>query len=92
MEFSNVYTSEGLKIRAMEAQMAEQQKLTWGLLVLGVTIGFMGMHFVIARPLTRELSQMKRDMSQRETRMQELSGAGDQVWDANSLLSSLKSH
>ena len=85
-----MYTSEGIKLRAIESQLAEQQKLTWGLLVLGVAIGFVGMHFIVARPMTRELERMQRDIVAMESRMQELTGATDQAWEANSLLSSLK--
>jgi hypothetical protein len=85
-----VYTSEGIKLRAIETQLAEQQKLTWGLLVLGIAVGFVGMHFVVARPLTRELERMKVEMVSMEGRLEQLTAAGEQVWEANSLLSSLK--
>jgi hypothetical protein len=85
-----VYTSEGAKMRSIENQLAEQQKQSWLMLVAGITAGFIGLHFMMARPLVRQIAQMQQNMAQVEQRMQDLVGARDTVWEANSLLSSLK--
>lgn len=85
-----MYTSEGNKLRSIENQLAEQQKHSWAMLVVGITLGFVGMHFLMARPMSREMARMQRDLTLVEQRMQDLVGARDEVWETNSLLSSLK--
>lgn len=86
-----MYTTEGSKLKAIEFQIAEQQKLAWAMLVAGLAIGFVGLHFMVARPLGLELQKMKQDLAVVESRMQLLVGTGDEVWEANTLLSSLRS-
>lgn len=85
-----MFTSESGKLRSIENQLADQQKQSWAMLVVGITLGFVGMHFLMARPLSRELARMQRDLTIVEQRMQDLVGARDDVWETNSLLSSLK--
>ena len=85
-----MFTSEGSKLRSIENQLADQQKQSWAMLVVGVTLGFVGLHFLMARPMTREMERMQRDLTLVEQRMQDLVGARDEVWETNSLLSSLK--
>ena len=53
-----MYTSEGTKMRSIENQLAEQQKQSWLMLVAGITLGFIGLHFVVARPMAREIERM----------------------------------
>lgn len=85
-----MYTSEGTKMRSIENQLAEQQKQSWLMLVAGISVGFVGLHFLMARPMSREIERIHQNMAQVEQRMQDLVGARDEVWEANSLLSSLK--
>ena len=85
-----MYTSEGSKLRSIETQLADQQKQSWAMLVFGITLGFVGLHFLMARPMAREMERMQKDLTLVEQRMQDLVGARDDVWETNSLLSSLK--
>ncbi|MEK6258439.1 MAG: hypothetical protein AABP62_07435 [Planctomycetota bacterium] len=85
-----MYTSESSKLRSIETQLADQQKQSWAMLVVGITLGFVGLHFLMARPMAREMERMQRDLTLVEQRMQDLVGARDEVWETNSLLSSLK--
>jgi len=85
-----VFTSESSKMRSIENQLAEQQKQSWVMLVAGMTLGFIGLHFMMARPLVRQIERMQTELTQVEQRMKDLVGVRDEVWEANSLLSSLK--
>ena len=85
-----MFTSESSKLKSIENQLADQQKQSWAMLVVGVTVGFVGLHFLMARPMAKELERMQQDLTQVEQRMQDLVGARDEVWEANSLLASLK--
>src|SRR5690242_6195241 len=77
-------------MRSIENQLAEQQKQSWVMLVAGITLGFIGLHFTMARPMARQIELMQNELARVEQRMQDLTGARDEVWEANSLLSSLK--
>ncbi|GIX03554.1 MAG: hypothetical protein KatS3mg113_0560 [Planctomycetaceae bacterium] len=81
---------DSMSRRTLETQLAEHHKLIWGGLILGITLGFLGLHFLVARPLTRELGYLRQQVQRLESQVQELSGWDGQVWEANSLLSSLK--
>src|SRR5262245_50544514 len=77
-------------MRSIEDQLVEQHKQSWMMLVAGLTIGFVGLHFLMTRPMSRELARLQGDLALVEQRMQDLVGARGDVWEANSLLSSLK--
>jgi len=77
-------------MRSIENLLAEQQKQSWFMLVAGVTLGCVGFHFLMARPMAREMEQMQVNLAQVDQRMQDLVGTRGEVWEANSLLSSLK--
>src|SRR5580704_6111990 len=81
---------EPSRTRTIENQLAEQVKQTWLMLFMGVTIGFVGLHFMVARPLSNEIFNLKQSMTSVELRMRELASTSDNVWEANSLLSSLR--
>ena len=85
-----MFTSESSKLHSIENQLADQQKQSWAMLVVGVTVGFVGLHFLMARPMAREMERIQQDLTQVQQRMQDLVGARDEVWEANSLLASLK--
>ena len=85
-----MFTTDQSRTRTIENQLAEQLKQTWLMLFLGVTTGFVGMHFLVARPAANELAKVKASLGTVEIRMQELSGATENVWETNSLLASLR--
>lgn len=85
-----MYTSDGQTLRSLENQIGEQQKLSWAMLLFGLAGGFIGMYFIVARPMSQELRAMKVEMAQVQGQMEQLSAQGEQVWEANSLLSLLK--
>lgn len=82
--------SEQGKLRAMEQQIQDQQRLAWAMLIVGVAAGLLGMHFIVARPMNNELATLKQSLqvvrSQVDTLTQESVDSGY----TTSLLSELK--
>ena len=72
-----MFTTEQSRTRTIENQLAEQLKQTWLMLFLGVTIGFVGLHFFVTRPTANELSKVKATLASVEQRLQ--TGSGHQA-------------
>lgn len=85
-----MYTSDGIRLRAIENQISEQQRHSWTMLVVGLVVGFIGMYFFVARPMSRELRTMKVEVAQMQSQVQMLAAEGAQVWEANNLLAALR--
>jgi len=85
-----MYTSDGNRLRSIENQISEQQKVSWSMLIVGLGVGFVGMYFCVARPMAHELRTMKSEVTKIQTQMEVLTAQGSQVWETNSLLASLK--
>ncbi len=60
------------------------------MMILALTIGFLGMHLMLVRPLKKELDLVRRGMEDMQDQVQQLAGTSDGVWDANSLLAALR--
>lgn len=86
-----MFTSEGNRLRAIELQLNEQQKLTWGAMILGMALGFLGLHFMVTRPLVKDLQTVRAELSSVDQRMKQLASVGDGAWETTSLLTHLKS-
>src|SRR5687768_4572781 len=82
---------EAVTMRSIESQLAEHQKRTWIMVGAVVLAGFVGLHFLVSRPLTCEIARLQSDLAQIEQRVQSLVGTGKTVSEANSLLASLES-
>lgn len=86
-----VYMSEQGKLRAMEQQIQDQQRLAWAMLIVGVAAGLLGMHFLVARPMNAEIASLRQNLktvnSQVEVLIQESVDSGY----TTSLLSELRS-
>ena len=76
-----MFTTEHSRTRTIENQLAEQLKQTWLMLFMGVTIGFVGLHFFVTRPTANELAKMKASLTTVEERMQDLASTNDNVWE-----------
>ena len=85
-----VYTADGNRLRSIEQQMGEHHRLNWAMMVLGMVMGFVGLYFIVARPMSRELRTMRIEITRMQSQMEGLTGQGEQVWETNSLLASLK--
>lgn len=79
----------------VQTQMAQEKDLLhnpyirWGLLIVGIAVGFLALDVMMRRPLMRELASMKREMASVEGRLHDLVGAKDQAGETNNLLSAL---
>ena len=62
----------------------------WGLLGVGLAVGFLGMNLFVTRPLTARIERLETELATVETGMQDLVGVRDEVWQTSNLLSSLK--
>ncbi len=63
----------------------------WSMLFVGLAVGFLGMDIMVRRPMMRELSQVRSELSSVERDMEELVGVRNNVWETNNLLTGLKS-
>ena len=86
-----MHTTEQNKLKLIETQLAEHQRQSWTMLAVGISLGFVGLHYLMARPMGRQMEGLQRDLAIVEQRMQDLVGLRDDVWDTNSLLAGLKS-
>ena len=62
----------------------------WSMLFVGLSVGFLGMDFMVRRPMMRELTQVRGKLTTVEMDMEELVGKRNQVWETNNLLSGLE--
>lgn len=72
-----------------EKDLLTNPYIRWGLLIVGLALGFMMFDILMRRPLLRELALIKREMANVEGRLHNLVGAKDQAGETNSLLSAL---
>jgi len=62
----------------------------WGILVIGLVAGLIGMKVFVSDPVLKELQSMKREMASIQIEMQDLVGTKHEVWETNNLLSALQ--
>ena len=72
-----------------EKDLLSNPYIRWGLMIVGLAVGFMMLDIMMRRPLMRELALIKREMANVEGRLHNLVGAKDQAGETNSLLSAL---
>ena len=72
-----------------EKDLLSNPYIRWGLMIVGLAIGFLMLDIMMRRPLLRELALIKREMANVEGRLHNLVGAKDQAGDTNNLLSAL---
>ncbi len=68
----------------------ENPKTKWGLLGVGLAIGFLGMNLFVTRPLTTRIAKLESELATVEDGMQDLVGVRNEVWQTSNLLNSLK--
>ncbi len=73
----------------LEKDLLNNPYIRWGLMIVGVSIGFLILDIMMRRPLLRELAAIKHEMVTVEGKLHDLVGAKDQAWETNNLLSAL---
>ena len=69
---------------------AENPRTKWGLLGVGLAVGFLGMNLFITRPLVARIAKLETELATVEDGMQDLVGVRNEVWQTSNLLNSLK--
>ena len=74
---------------------AEKDLLTapivrWGLVLVGIAIGFLALDIMLRRPLMQELASVRRELVTVEKSMRDLVGVKDVAWETSHLLSALQ--
>ncbi len=72
-----------------ERDLLSNPYVRWGLMLVGIFIGFLALDIMLRRPLLRELAYVKRELATVEQDMQELIGTTGQAWETSNLLSAL---
>jgi hypothetical protein len=62
----------------------------WGLVLIGIAIGFLTLDIMLRRPLVRELASVRRELASVEKCMQNLVGMKEVAWESSHLLSALQ--
>jgi DNA repair exonuclease SbcCD ATPase subunit len=73
-----------------QPRSTENPKTKWGLLGVGLAVGFLGMNLFVTRPLTARIAKLEVELSTVEEGMQDLVGVRNEVWQTSNLLNSLK--
>lgn len=68
----------------------EPARPAWFSLLLGISLGFVGMHVFVARPLTREFAAVRREVRTLERNLEFLSGLRDEATAAIDVASALR--
>lgn len=85
-----MYNFEGHQNRSMEADRADRASRMWPVLT-GLIVGFLGAYLAGVLPMKRQMEAMRQEMTAVNIRMAELVSAREDVWQANDLLSGLRS-
>ena len=62
----------------------------WGLVLVGIAIGFLALDIMLRRPLMQELASVRRELVTVEKSMRDLVGVKDVAWETSHLLSALQ--
>jgi len=66
------------------------KRLNWRLVFTGITVGVIGMHLLVVRPLSSQIEAIHHDMVVLQEGMKELAGSRNDVWQTNDLLTALE--
>lgn len=71
--------------------LIERNTMMWGIFLVGLVIGFVGVYLVAAQPMFAQLDKMQRQVVSLQNDMESLVGVRDQAWETSNLLSGLNS-
>lgn len=71
--------------------LLERNTLVWGAFLIGVVLGFVIVHLVVAQPMFAQLQEVQRRTASLQGDLQLLVGVRDRAWEAGNLLSDLTS-
>ena len=73
-----------------EKDLLNAPVVRWGLVLVGISIGFLALDIMLRRPLMRELASVRRELVSVEKSMHDLVGVKDVAWETSHLLSALQ--
>lgn len=89
----NAFSFGGRALHITEERSSDDfgndRRFTWGMLLLGLTAGIVTLQIFVVRPMERQLKEVKQELAAVESNMDKLVAVRDQVWETNSLLTSL---
>ena len=66
--------------------LAETNTLMWGIFLVGLVVGFVGVYLVVAQPMLAQLEGMQRQLTTLQSGTDALVGVRDQVWETSNLM------
>src|SRR5262245_47100131 len=69
--------------------LLERNTLIWGAFLIGVVLGFVVVHVVVAQPMFAQLQELQKQTAALQKDIQMLVGVRDRAWEAGNLLSDL---
>lgn len=73
-----------------EKELFHAPVVRWGLMLVGIAIGFLTLDILLCRPLMQELASVKRELVTVEKSMRDLVGVKEVAWETSHLLSALQ--
>lgn len=73
-----------------EKDLLNAPVVRWGLMLVGIAIGFLVLDVMFRRPLMQEMASVKRELVSVEKGMRDLVGVKDSAWEASHLLAALQ--
>src|SRR5262249_13996954 len=67
--------------------MIERNTMMWGIFLVGLVIGFVGVYLVVAQPMFAQLDKLQRQVVSMQTDLESLVGVRHQAWETSNLLS-----
>lgn len=83
-----MYHNEQTQVSA-ERDLLTNPYVRWGIVLVGVSMGFLALDMMLRRPLLRELAMVKRDLAVMQKSVTDLTGVKDVAWESSNLLSAL---
>lgn len=74
---------------ADSASAIEKNTMLWGIFLVGLVVGFVGVYLVAAQPMFAQIDRLQRQVVAVQNDMESLVGVRDQAWETSNLLSGL---
>ena len=73
-----------------EKELLRSPIVRWGLMLVGIAIGFLTLDILLCRPMMQELESVKRELVTVEKSLRDLVGVKEVAWETSHLLSALQ--
>jgi len=85
-----VKTSADNETNSSEVIVIERRRHLWGVMLAGLSVGMLAIHFSVVQPMKQQLGSLRRQLLGVQSEMHLLVGQRDDIWKTNDLLTTLR--